>query len=94
MRCTEEYFYNEGGDVLTWNKYVAMSFPVWEVVYRRVGVSFCVTFLSSGLCCGMHQCLAYLGHVVARSPEGGVEEKEQLFPHLALSLALQIALGK
>lgn len=93
MRCME-FFYNESGDVLAWTKHVAMSFPVWEVVYRRMGVGFCVTFLSSGVCCGVHQCLAYPGHVVARSPEGGVEEKEQLFPCLALSLALQIDLGK
>lgn len=78
MRYMEEIFYNEGGDVLAWNKYVAMFFLVWEVVYRRMGLRFCVTFLSSGVCCGLHWCLAYPGHVVARSPEGGVEEKEHV----------------
>lgn len=52
-RYMEENVYTEGGDVLAWNKDVAMSFPAWEVVYRRMGLGFCVAFLSSWACCGV-----------------------------------------
>lgn len=73
MRYMEEMLYSEGGDVLAWNKYVATSVPVWEVVYRRMGLVFCVTFLSSWVCCAGHGAWHTRGMLWqgARREEGG-----------------------